>query len=99
MGNDSLQRNLRWRATGMLRELDRFGFTGDGREAGMTNNCHWWLITSSGWPFVLAVLSQMAYLVANIALNSTRSSIVGVGVTVVVVVESSSVVKLSFVIT
>ncbi|GJW08733.1 hypothetical protein Tco_1571156 [Tanacetum coccineum] len=30
-------------------------------------------ITSSGWPLVSAVLSQMAYLVANITLNSARS--------------------------
>ncbi|GJS67268.1 putative ribonuclease H-like domain-containing protein [Tanacetum coccineum] len=58
-------------------------------------------------------LSQMAYLVASITLNSVRScvmqsafltqgmvsTVVGVDVTVVVVVESSSVVKLSFVVT
>ncbi|GJX74322.1 hypothetical protein Tco_0312917 [Tanacetum coccineum] len=99
-------------------------------------------ITSSGWPFVSEVLSQMAHLVASIALNSARSyvmqsafltqgtisnipivfswsdsirlegllssvllwlviivAVVGVDVTVVVVIESSSVVKLSFVIT
>ncbi|GKE33513.1 hypothetical protein Tco_1452835 [Tanacetum coccineum] len=62
-------------------------------------------ITSSGWPFVSAVLGQMAHRVASITLNSASS--VGVGVTVVVViivavvvvVESSFVVKLSFVIT
>ncbi|GJV12385.1 hypothetical protein Tco_1353926 [Tanacetum coccineum] len=30
-------------------------------------------ITSSGWPFVSAVLSQMAHLIANITLNSARS--------------------------
>ncbi|GKE09100.1 hypothetical protein Tco_1412651 [Tanacetum coccineum] len=99
-------------------------------------------ITSNGWPFVSAVLGQMAHLVASITLDSARSyvmqsafltqgtvssipivfscggsispegflssvllwlviivAIVGVGVTVVVVVESSFVVKLSFVIT
>ncbi|GJU51701.1 hypothetical protein Tco_1221256 [Tanacetum coccineum] len=68
------------------------------------------LITSSGWPFVSAVLSQMAHLVANITLNSASIealrflvfltvvgwwlllAVVGVGVTVVVVVESSSVI-------
>ncbi|GJS93400.1 hypothetical protein Tco_0800368 [Tanacetum coccineum] len=117
---------------------------------GMTSNCYWWQITSSSWPFVSAVLGQMAHLVANITLNSARScvmqsafltqgtvssisiifnwsvsispegflssvllwlviivTVVGVGVTVVVViivavvvvVESSSVVKLLFVIT
>ncbi|GJR36677.1 hypothetical protein Tco_1212361 [Tanacetum coccineum] len=32
-------------------------------------------ITSSGWPFVSAVLSQMAHLVANITLNSARSCV------------------------
>ncbi|GKD20500.1 hypothetical protein Tco_1222203 [Tanacetum coccineum] len=32
-------------------------------------------ITSSGWPFVSAVLGQMAYLVANITLNSARSCV------------------------
>ncbi|GJW59126.1 hypothetical protein Tco_0105857 [Tanacetum coccineum] len=31
------------------------------------------LITSSGWPFVSAVLGQMAHLVASITLNSARS--------------------------
>ncbi|GJW04166.1 hypothetical protein Tco_1563022 [Tanacetum coccineum] len=70
-------------------------------------------ITSSGWPFVSAVLGQMAHLVTSITLNSPRScfmssvllwlviivAVVGVDVTVVVVIESSSVVKLSFVIT
>ncbi|GKA47202.1 hypothetical protein Tco_0740085, partial [Tanacetum coccineum] len=78
------------------------------------------LITSSGWPLVLAVLAQMAHLVANITLTSTSIgstsflpsvllwlvivvTIVGVSVAVVVVVagivvESPSVVKLSFVI-
>ncbi|GKC22473.1 hypothetical protein Tco_1024623, partial [Tanacetum coccineum] len=30
-------------------------------------------ITSSGWPFVSAVLGQMAHLVASITLNSARS--------------------------
>ncbi|GJW21119.1 hypothetical protein Tco_0031741 [Tanacetum coccineum] len=71
------------------------------------------IITSSGWPFVSAVLGQMAHLVASITLDSARSyvmqsafltqgtvsTVVGVSVTVVVIVESSSVVKLSFVIT
>ncbi|GJV38086.1 hypothetical protein Tco_1410563 [Tanacetum coccineum] len=33
------------------------------------------IITSSGWPFVSAVLSQMAHLVANITLNSARSCV------------------------
>ncbi|GKF33144.1 hypothetical protein Tco_0106344, partial [Tanacetum coccineum] len=32
-------------------------------------------ITSSGWPFASAVLSQMAYLVTNITLNSARSCV------------------------
>ncbi|GKG07047.1 hypothetical protein Tco_0330016, partial [Tanacetum coccineum] len=97
-------------------------------------------ITSSGWPFIFAVLGQMAHLVASITLDSARScviqsafltqgtvsnisivfswsdskrpegflssvllwlviivEVVGVGVTVVV--ESSSIVKHSFVIT
>ncbi|GKC05671.1 hypothetical protein Tco_0997281, partial [Tanacetum coccineum] len=40
---------------------------------GMASNCHWYQITSSGWPFVSAVLSQMAHLVANITLNSGGS--------------------------
>ncbi|GJU29065.1 hypothetical protein Tco_1172654 [Tanacetum coccineum] len=108
------------------------------------------IITSSGWPFVSAFLSQMAHIVSNITLNSARFcvmqsafltqrtvssisiifswggsispegflssvllwlviivAVVGVGVTivvviivaVVVVVKSSSVIKLSFVIT
>ncbi|GKF25946.1 hypothetical protein Tco_0081840, partial [Tanacetum coccineum] len=99
-------------------------------------------ITSSGWPFVSAVLGQIAHLVTSITLNNARScvmqsvfltrgtvsnipivfywsdsirpegflssvllwlviivAVVGVGVMVVVVVGSSSVVKLSFVIT
>ncbi|GKF31197.1 hypothetical protein Tco_0100995, partial [Tanacetum coccineum] len=99
-------------------------------------------ITSSGWPFVSAVLGQMVHFVASITLNSARScvmqssfltqgtisnipiifswsdsirpegflssvllwlviivAVVGVDVTVVVVVVSSSVVKLSFMIT
>ncbi|GKD01292.1 hypothetical protein Tco_1171566, partial [Tanacetum coccineum] len=33
-------------------------------------------ITSSSWPFVSAVLSQMAHLVANITLNSARSCVI-----------------------
>ncbi|GKC35281.1 hypothetical protein Tco_1047665 [Tanacetum coccineum] len=37
----------------------------------MTNYRH----CSSGWPFVFAVLSQMAHLVANITLNSARSCV------------------------
>ncbi|GJY22348.1 hypothetical protein Tco_0394914 [Tanacetum coccineum] len=108
---------------------------------GMTSNCHWLQITSSGWPFVSAGLGQMAHLVASITLSSARScmmqsafltqrtvsnipivfswggsispkgflssvilwlviivAVVGVSVTVVVV-ESSSVVNFSFVIT
>ncbi|GKE07887.1 hypothetical protein Tco_1411438, partial [Tanacetum coccineum] len=66
------------------------------------------IITSSGWPFVSTVLGQMTHLVASIALNSARSyvmqsvlltqrmvsAVVGVGVMVVVAVESSFVVKL-----
>ncbi|GKD19244.1 hypothetical protein Tco_1208402, partial [Tanacetum coccineum] len=32
-------------------------------------------ITSSGWPFVSAVLIQMAHLVANITLNNARSCV------------------------
>ncbi|GJS18911.1 hypothetical protein Tco_0413383 [Tanacetum coccineum] len=49
------------------------------------------IITSSGWPFVFAVLGQMAYLVASITLNNARScvmqSICGfVGVTIIVVI-------------
>ncbi|GJU43978.1 hypothetical protein Tco_1201244 [Tanacetum coccineum] len=32
-------------------------------------------ITSSGWPFVSAVLGQMAHLVASITLNSARSCV------------------------
>ncbi|GJY05228.1 hypothetical protein Tco_0371168 [Tanacetum coccineum] len=112
----------------------------------MTNYQYWLLIASSGWSFVSTVLGQMAYLVANITLNSARSyvmqsafltqglvssipiifswgsnispegflsavllrlviivAVVGVTVVVViivaVVVESPSVVKLSFMIT
>ncbi|GJY49792.1 hypothetical protein Tco_0439748, partial [Tanacetum coccineum] len=38
----------------------------------MTNNCHWYLITSSGWPLISVVLGQMSHLVASITLNSTR---------------------------
>ncbi|GKC19394.1 hypothetical protein Tco_1021544 [Tanacetum coccineum] len=37
------------------------------------------LITSSGWPLVLAVLGQMAHLVASITLNSTRSGSISLG--------------------
>ncbi|GJZ11409.1 hypothetical protein Tco_0546168, partial [Tanacetum coccineum] len=33
-------------------------------------------ITSSGWPFVSAVLGQMAHLVASITLNSARSYVI-----------------------
>ncbi|GJV30602.1 hypothetical protein Tco_1387050 [Tanacetum coccineum] len=63
---------------------------------------YWLLIASIGWSFVYAVLSQMAHLVLVIIV-----AVVGVGVTlvvviivaVVVVVKSSSVIKLSFVIT
>ncbi|GJV67114.1 hypothetical protein Tco_1482623 [Tanacetum coccineum] len=79
-----------------LLELIRFGILLGEREEGQ--------ITSSGWPFVSAVLGQMAHLVASITLNSARSylmiivAVVGVGV-MVVVVESSSVIKLSFMIT
>ncbi|GJX61815.1 hypothetical protein Tco_0294715 [Tanacetum coccineum] len=115
-------------------ELDRFGILLGEQDEGQ--------ITSSGWPFVSAVLGQMDHLVTSITLNSARSyvmqsafltrgtisnlpivfswsdsirpegimssillwlviivAVVGVDVTVVVVVESSSVVKLSFVIT
>ncbi|GKC46763.1 hypothetical protein Tco_1064485 [Tanacetum coccineum] len=100
------------------------------------------IITSSGWPFVSAVLGQIAHLVTSITLNSARPcvmqsafltqgtvsnipivfswsdsirpegflssillwlviivAVVGVDVTVVVVVKSSFVVKLSFMIT
>ncbi|GKF23162.1 hypothetical protein Tco_0075484 [Tanacetum coccineum] len=76
----------------------------------MTYNCHWYLITSCGWPFALTVLAQMTHLVANITFASTSFlplvlaivvAIVGVavvGVTAGVVVESSSVVKLSLVV-
>ncbi|GJU56681.1 hypothetical protein Tco_1234447 [Tanacetum coccineum] len=131
MGNDSL-RVLGLQAP--LLELNRFGILLGEREEGQ--------ITFSGWPFVFAVLGQMAHLVASITLNSARScmmqsefltqweisniptvfswsdsirpegflsyvllwmviivTVVGVSVTVVVVIESSSVVKLSFVIT
>ncbi|GJZ57606.1 hypothetical protein Tco_0613100 [Tanacetum coccineum] len=100
-------------------------------------------ITSSGWPFVSAIPSQMAHLITSITLDSARScvmqgafltqgtvsnipnilswsgsispkgflssvllwlviivAVVGIGVTIaVVIVESSYVVKLSFVIT
>ncbi|GJZ68459.1 hypothetical protein Tco_0631699 [Tanacetum coccineum] len=58
------------------------------------------IITSSGWPFVSAVLGQIAYPVTSITLNSARScvlqsafltqAVVGVGVTVVVVVVETS---------
>ncbi|GKG15255.1 hypothetical protein Tco_0354855, partial [Tanacetum coccineum] len=37
----------------------------------MANNCHWELITSGGWLLALAVLAQMAHLVANITFDST----------------------------
>ncbi|GJX16123.1 hypothetical protein Tco_0216955 [Tanacetum coccineum] len=40
---------------------------------GMTSNYHWYQITSSDWPFVSAVLGQMAHLVTSITLNSARS--------------------------
>nr|GEV56866.1 reverse transcriptase domain-containing protein [Tanacetum cinerariifolium] len=53
-------------------------------------------ITSSGWPFVSAIPGHVAHLVASITLDSARSSVVVGGVTVVVVVEISSVIKLSF---
>ncbi|GJR82589.1 hypothetical protein Tco_0153374 [Tanacetum coccineum] len=114
-----------------------------GISSSMTNYRYWLLIASSGWPFVFAVLGQMAHLVASITLNSARScvmqgafltqgtvsnipiifswsgsispegflssvllwlviiiTVVGVGVMVIVVIiESYSVIKLSFVIT
>ncbi|GJU03916.1 Fe-S cluster assembly factor HCF101, chloroplastic [Tanacetum coccineum] len=41
----------------------------------MASNCYWQQITSSGWPFVSVVLSQMTHLVANITLNSARSCV------------------------
>ncbi|GJW71661.1 hypothetical protein Tco_0128578 [Tanacetum coccineum] len=42
---------------------------------GMISNCHWQQITSSGWPFISAVLGQMAHLVASITLKSARSCV------------------------
>ncbi|GKD24492.1 hypothetical protein Tco_1230706 [Tanacetum coccineum] len=68
------------------------------------------LLLVAGWPFVSIVLSQMAHLVANITLNSTRScvmqsafltqgmvsTVVGVGVTVVVVIIVAVVVVESY---
>ncbi|GJY95821.1 hypothetical protein Tco_0512182 [Tanacetum coccineum] len=59
MGNDSLRLQV------PLLELDRFGILLGDREEGQ--------ITSSGWPFVSAVLGQMAHLVASITLDSARS--------------------------
>nr|GFA18870.1 hypothetical protein [Tanacetum cinerariifolium] len=67
-------------------------------------------ITSSGWPFVFAIPVYVPHLVASITPDSARSCvmqavveivlvIVAATIRVVVVVESSSVVKLSFVIT
>ncbi|GJW23407.1 hypothetical protein Tco_0034029 [Tanacetum coccineum] len=50
-----------------LLELDRFGILLGEQEEGE--------ITSSGWPFVFAVLGQMAHLVTSITLNSTRSCV------------------------
>ncbi|GKC59021.1 hypothetical protein Tco_1086619, partial [Tanacetum coccineum] len=41
----------------------------------MASNCHWWQITSSGWPFVSVVLGHIAHLVAKISLNSARSCV------------------------
>ncbi|GKD83020.1 hypothetical protein Tco_1349859, partial [Tanacetum coccineum] len=134
----AFMKELIYRVLGLqasLMELNQFGILLGEWEEGQ--------ITSSGRPFVSAVLGQMAYLVASITLNSARScvmqtafltqetvssipivfswsdiirlegvlssvplwlviivAVVGVGVTViVVVVKSSSVVKLSFVIT
>ncbi|GJV16750.1 hypothetical protein Tco_1362073 [Tanacetum coccineum] len=48
-----------------LLELDRFGILLGEWEEGQ--------ITSSDWPFVFAVLGQMAHLVTSITLNSGRS--------------------------
>nr|GEY71869.1 putative reverse transcriptase domain-containing protein [Tanacetum cinerariifolium] len=45
----------------LILELNRFGILlGELEEGqvGMTNDCHWWLITSSGWPLILAHLLQ-----------------------------------------
>ncbi|GKD64757.1 hypothetical protein Tco_1306865, partial [Tanacetum coccineum] len=76
----------------------------------MANHCYWELITSGGWFLVLAVLTQMAHLVANITFASTSFlplvllstiivTIVGVAIVATgIVVESSSIVKLSFVV-
>ncbi|GJU78261.1 hypothetical protein Tco_1275331 [Tanacetum coccineum] len=50
-----------------LLEFDRFGILLGEREEGQ--------ITSSGWPFVSAVLGQMAHLVTSITLNSARSCV------------------------
>ncbi|GJV07699.1 hypothetical protein Tco_1345355 [Tanacetum coccineum] len=76
-----------------------------------TTEFNWHEIDFERWPLILAVLAQMAHLVANITFACTSFlpsvlaivvAIVGVAVVVVAagaVVESSSVVKLSFVVT
>ncbi|GJZ97618.1 hypothetical protein Tco_0670071 [Tanacetum coccineum] len=66
---------------------------------GMANHCHWELITSCGW---FLASHRPTSLLSSVLLSTIIVTIIGVAVVVVAagaVVESSSVVKLSFVVT